>query len=215
MKDIIIYGAGGFGKEIACLLRHINEAKPTWNLIGYLDDNQACWGQQVSHFGTCLGGIDFLNNYPSEIAVILGMGSSNAVRAVREKITNPHVSFPNIIHPTFRINDPETFKIGEGNIIQSLCIVTCDVTMGNFNVLNGAITLGHDVVIGDYNTIMPGVRISGETKVGEHNFFGVGSIVLQQLKIGNRVRLSAGSVLMTKPKDGMLYMGNPAKKTEL
>lgn len=215
MKDIVIYGAGGFGKEIACLLRQINEIKPTWNLLGYIDDNVDLWGKPISHFGTCLGGIDYLNNYSDDIAVVLGIGNSKAVKLVRQKIINTHVSFPNIIHPTFRINDPETFHIGEGNIIQSMCIATCDVTIGNFNVLNGAITLGHDVVIGDYNTIMPGVRISGESKVVDCNFFGVGSIVLQGLKVGNNIRLGAGSVLMTSPKDGNLYIGNPAKRMKL
>ena len=33
MNDIAIYGAGGFGKEIACLIYWINEVKPQWNLI--------------------------------------------------------------------------------------------------------------------------------------------------------------------------------------
>lgn len=28
MKDIAIYGAGGFGREVACLLRRINEQAP-------------------------------------------------------------------------------------------------------------------------------------------------------------------------------------------
>ena len=38
MKDIVIYGAGGFGREIACLLNLINEKTPEWNIIGFLDD---------------------------------------------------------------------------------------------------------------------------------------------------------------------------------
>ena len=37
MKDIAIYGAGGFGKEVACLIKRINEQEPTWNLIGFFD----------------------------------------------------------------------------------------------------------------------------------------------------------------------------------
>mgnify|MGYP003321408090 FL=1 len=48
--------------------------------------------------------------------------------------------------------------------------------------------------------------------MGDGNFFGVGSIVLQQIKIGDNIRLGAGSVLMTKPKNGELYIGNPAKR---
>ena len=43
-------------------------------------------------------------------------------------------------------------------------------------------------------------------------FFKLDIIILQQLIIGNNIRLGAGSVLMTKPKDGNLYIGNPAKK---
>ena len=38
MKDILIYGFGGFGHEVACLIDHINRIKPTWNVIGYIDD---------------------------------------------------------------------------------------------------------------------------------------------------------------------------------
>ena len=58
MKDIAIYGAGGFGKEVACLINRINEKDPSWNLIGFFDDNPAKKGQMVSHFAPCLGGID-------------------------------------------------------------------------------------------------------------------------------------------------------------
>jgi len=214
MKDIAIYGAGGLGREVACLIRQINEVEPQWNLIGYFDDDETIWGKPVSHFGNCLGGIDALNNYPEELAVVLAMGSPKAVKTVYGKVTNEHIGFPNLIHPTFRVNDPETFRIGKGNIIQGLCILTCDVSIGDFNVMNGQNVLGHDVKIGNFNALMPGVRISGGTTVGDLNFFGVCSIVLQQLKIGNQIRLSPGSVLMTKPKDGCLYMGNPAKKIE-
>ena len=35
MRDIAIYGAGGFGKEVACLLNRINEVNHQWNLIGF------------------------------------------------------------------------------------------------------------------------------------------------------------------------------------
>ena len=42
MKDIAIYGAGGFGREVACMIKHINESadEPIWNLVGFFDDGK-------------------------------------------------------------------------------------------------------------------------------------------------------------------------------
>ena len=213
MKKIAIFGAGGFGKEVACLINRINEQEPTWELIGFFDDGKEK-GEKISHFGICLGGVQELNEWQEDLAVAVAVGNSVIVHKIVEKINNAHVSFPNLIHPNFYVTDKETYQIGIGNIIQGSCVASCDVTLGNFNVLNGYVVLGHDVIIGDYNTIMPGTRISGEVKIGNFCFFGVGSIVLQQIKMGDSVRLAAGSVLMTKPKSGFLYLGVPAKKTE-
>ena len=65
MKDIAIYGAGGFGRETACLLREINEVAPTWNFIGFFDDGLPAGTR--NHQGETLGGIDALNalNFPT------------------------------------------------------------------------------------------------------------------------------------------------------
>lgn len=37
MKDIAVFGAGGFGREVANLIRRINAAAevPEWNFIGF------------------------------------------------------------------------------------------------------------------------------------------------------------------------------------
>ena len=186
MKQIAIYGAGGFGREVACLLNKINEEKPTW-----------------------------VNSWPQELSIAITIGNPKIVKSIISNITNPNIQFPNIIAPTVYFADPETFKIGKGNIIQKHCSFSCDVTIGDFNVMDGADVFGHDDVVGSFNTFMPAMRISGEVSIGNGNFFGVGSIILQQIKVGNDIRLGAGSVLMRKPKDGFLYMGNPAKKVEL
>ena len=214
MKQIAIYGAGGFGREVACLLRKINEVEPTWELVGFFDDGKEK-ELEVSHFGRVLGGIDELNSWPAELAIVLTIGNPKAVRTIVSKIVNPNIQFPNIIAPTVYFADKETFKIGKGNIIQKHCSFSCDVSIGDFNVMDGADVFGHDDVVGSFNVFMPAMLISGEVTIGDGNFFGVGSIILQQIKIGNDVRLGAGSVLMTRPKDGILYMGNPARKTVL
>lgn len=215
MKDIAIFGAGGLGREVACIIQKINEVEPTWNLVGFFDDDPRLAGRMISHHGKCYGGIDTLNSYDSELSLTIAVGDSNTVHNILSKITNPHISYPNIIHPNFVITDDVTFNMGKGNIIQRDCKVSCDVSLGDFNMLNGNTSMGHDVVVGSFNTFMPSSRISGSVKIGDFNFFGVGCIVLQGLRIGNNTKIGAGSVLMTKPKEGYLYLGVPAKKTEL
>ena len=214
MKDIAIYGAGGFGREVACLLNKINFVEPTWKLVGFFDDGMSI-GKEVSHYGRVLGGINELNAWPTELSIAFTIGNPKIVETLVSKVLNPNIQFPNIIAPTVYFADKDTFKIGKGNIIQKHCSFSCDVTIGDFNVMDGADVFGHDDVVGSFNTFMPAMRISGEVTIGNCNFFGVGSIILQQVKIGDNIRLGAGSVLMRKPKDGYLYMGNPAKKIEL
>ena len=155
--------------------------------------------------------MDVLNHWSTPLCIAIAIGSPNSLRAVRQRIQNNNISFPNLIHPDFSVADKRTFKIGEGNIIQGDCFGSCDVEIGSFNIMNGSVVIGHDTTIGDYNVIMPNIRISGEVTIGERNLLGVGSIILQQLKIGTEVKLGAGAVLMTKPKNGGTYIGNPAK----
>lgn len=211
MKDIAIYGAGGLGREIACMLNKINKIKPTWNLIGFFDDGKNV-GEEISHFGKNLGGINNLNKWDSDLAVCLCFGDPKTISYIRSRITNPKIYFPNLIDPSFSIADPDTFIIREGNIIKGHCSCTTHVSIGNFNIFNGFVAMGHDIEISDFNVFMPGVRISGEVSIGNFNLFGSDSFIKQELKIGNNVTLSPLSALLTKPKDGNTYIGNPAKK---
>jgi len=213
-NNIAIYGAGGLGREVACLIRQINEQEPKWNLIGFFDDTPSLREKQISHLGQCLGGIDELNAWKDDLAVALAIGDRKIVHKLYEKIKNPYVFFPNIVHPCYYLADQDTFSIGMGNIIQGGFSATCDVQIGDFNLFNGQVILGHNVEVGSFNAFMNNVMISGNVKIGEGNFFGVGSIVIEKKTIGNDVRLGAGSVLMTKPKDGCLYLGVPAFITE-
>lgn len=210
MKDLAIYCSGGYGREIACLIKEINDVEPQWNLIGFFDDTKAI-GTPISHFGKVLGGINVLNNYPKRLAVIIANGDPHALKMIRGNIINELVYFPNIIAPKFHFADSETFSIGEGNIIGHGCSISCDVSIGSYNILNSDVVMGHDVKVGNYNVFMPDIRISGMTTLGDENLVGVGSIIIQRIKVGNQVVIGAGSVLMTNPKDGGTYIGNPAK----
>lgn len=216
MKDIAVYGAGGFGREVACLIRIINESlpEPRWNLIGFFDDNDTLKGT-ANEYGEILGGIKELNEWPAPIDIAIAIGNPQVVKKVAERIVNPLVEFPNVIAPSVHWLDENNVKLGKGNIICSGCLISCNVEIGDFNILNGFIPVGHDARIGNYNVIMPSCNISGGVVFGECNFMGVKSAVLQYLKIGNNVKIGAGSILMRNAKDGYLYAGVPAQKMEM
>jgi len=214
MKDIAIYGAGGFGKEVACILNKINERNPEWKLIGYFDDGIEK-GTAISHFGNVLGGVNELNAHEKEISIVFAIGAPQIIKLLVQKISNPLVNFPNIVHPDVFFADPLSLKMGKGNVVVRAFFFSCDVSVGDFNQFNSISSLAHDVNVGSYNVFMPLSRISGGAQIGELNLFGIGSVVLQNVKIGSNTRISAGSYIVRNTKDGMLYAGNPAKKDDI
>ena len=213
MKDIAIYGAGGFGREVACMINAINEETPTWNLIGFFDDGVA--KGERNKYGIIVGGIEELNNWDTELSVVYSIASPLILKKIVEKVTNKNILFPNIAAPNVNFLDKETLKIGQGNLFFFGTRISCDVTIGNFNLLNGFVSLGHDAVLGDFNILGPMVRVSGNSSVNDLNFFGVQSIVLQGLKIGSNTKIGANSVIIRNTKDESLYMGNPATRVKI
>lgn len=209
MKDIVIYGAGGFGREIACLLKAINEIHPQWNLLGFIDDGIPAGVS--NRYGKVLGNLEWLNNYQHPLSVAIAIANPKILLLVTTKTNNANINFPNLIAPNVSFYDKDSFQMGKGNIIFFGCRFSCDVQIGDFNLFNGFVALGHDVILGSYNILNPSVRISGEVVVGNGNFFGVQSIILQGKKIGNQTKIGVNSVIMRNTKDGYLYHGNPAK----
>lgn len=215
MKDIAIYGAGGFGREVACLIRIINESQdsPQWNLIGFFDDGQTIGSS--NEYGTILGGIKELNAWQKPLDVVFAIGNPKVIAKLSNSVDNTNIDFPNVIAPDVIIVDPNNFSMGRGNLITYGCLFSCNSHIGDFNTFNSFISIGHDTVIGNYNSFMPAVRISGSVKIGDRNFFGVNSVVLQLLKIGNDTTIGGSSIIIRKTQDGCTYIGNPAKKYSL
>lgn len=212
MKDIAIFGSGGLGRETAASLNElIYNNEEGWNLIGFFDDTKPI-GTKISHFGEVLGGIEELNNWPTTLELAICVGYPLGKYKIVSNIQNELISFPNLIHETFYIGDPNSFEIGIGNIIQWDCRVTTETEIGNFNLLNGEVKFGHDQSIGDYNVFMNGTRVSGGGSIGDRNLFGTQSYVMEKLHVGSDITIGPLSALITKPKNGETYIGNPAKR---
>lgn len=214
MEDIAIYGAGGFGKEVACLIHAINKVEPIWNIIGFFDDDIALKGTS-NNYGEIFGGIEILNSWGNSLAIVMAVANPKVLEILTKKITNDKIKFPNIIAPDVLFLDKNFCDLGQGNLIGFRCFISSHIQLGNFNLFNIDVFIGHDSSIGNFNIFNPSVRISGEVKIGNNNFFGVCSVVLQQKKIGNNTIVATNSVIMRNTSDNCRYIGNPAKKINI
>lgn len=210
MKNIAIYGAGGFGREVACLLREINEVSPTWNFVGFFDDVIPA-GTQMP-YGKILGGMDALNAVGEPLAIAFAVANPQALKNLVGNVKNPNVDFPNLIAPDAHFRDRDSVKFGRGNIINTRSSVSCDCSFGDFNLSVFDNVFGHDSAIGNFNVFFTKAGISGNVKIGDENIFGASSTVLQNVKIGNGNTLAAASLLVSSVADDASYIGVPATK---
>ena len=208
-RDIAIYGAGGFGMEVAQLIEQINEANPCWKNVGFFDDSEPA-GKYILGYKV-LGGMEELNKWDSDLSLVLALGIPRTKMKVHQKIVNPHVSYPVLVHPSAIVGGEGHVKIGEGSIICAGNIITTAVSIGRHVILNLACTVGHETTIGDYSSFMPTCNISGEVKIGEGVFFGTGAKIINQKSVGSMSTVGAGAVIISDIPAGVTAVGVPAK----
>lgn len=211
MKNLVIIGAGGFGREVRWVVDRINQAgpEPMWNTIGFIDDGLEK-GSIVDGL-KILGGCDYLVNYDKEISCVCAI----AKPTVRQKITrivsgNPKILFPNIVDPSVIKSDD--LMMGKGNVIFPGAILTVNVRLGDFNHINYGCTIGHDVLLRNYNTIYPGANIAGRVRLDGRVEVGTGVQIIQEVIVQPLVTLGAGAVAIEDIETPGTYVGVPCKK---
>lgn len=209
MKDIAIFGVGGFGREVLALIKDINNVAPTYNIVGFFDDGYEK-GIMINGYPT-LGKTEDLNRWSTPISLAVSIGSPVIKKKVLDKITNPLVDYPTLIHPLAWIGDREFVEIGKGCIICAGNMITTNIKIGNFVILNLGCTVGHDSVIGKYAAFMPSVNISGEVTIGEGVYVGTGAKIINQLEIGEYAIVGAGAVVSKSLPAKCTAVGVPAK----
>ena len=210
MKELYIIGSGGFGREVAWLVERINQEVPTWELVGFIDDNQSTWGTSCNGYQV-VGGINVLNDIQHEVWVVCAVGAAKTRKKIVEKITHlEQVKFATLIDPTVICSS--SVKIGEGSIVCAGSILTVDIDVRKHVIINLDCTLGHDDVIEDFVTIYPSVNVSGNVHVGTGTELGTGSKIIQGIDISRDVILGAGAVVCKDIVDEGTYVGVPARK---
>lgn len=208
MKKIAIIGAGGFGREVKMLIDQINRNTPTFEIIGFYDDD-ASLPNKINGL-PYLGSIEDLLNSKESISLALGIGIPDVKSKVVERLKNKHFDYPVLIHPNVLIGNDDV-SIGKGTIICAGTIITCNINIGAFVTLNLSCTVGHDTIINDYASFMPSVNISGEVEIKEKVYVGTGAKIINQLNIGEHTVIGAGAVVSKSLPANCTAVGIPAK----
>lgn len=209
LKDIAIFGVGGFGREVLALIKDINKVAPTYNIIGFFDDGYEK-GVMVNGYPN-LGKSEDLNKWETPISLAVSIGNPVIKKRILDKITNPLVDYPTLIHPLAWIGDKEFVEIGKGCIICAGTLITTNIKIEDFAILNLGCTVGHDSIIKKYSAFMPSVNISGEVTIGEGVYVGTGAKIINQLNIGNYTIVGAGAVVSKTLPAKCTAVGVPAK----
>jgi sugar O-acyltransferase (sialic acid O-acetyltransferase NeuD family) len=208
MKSIIIFGSGGFAREVAFVMREINKVTPTWEILGFVESDEENVGKPVGDYTVYCSE---KNVHSMETDASIAIGNPKILEHIAENFRGQTtVSFPNVIHPT-TVYDKERIVMGQGNVVCAGVYFTTDIQIGNFNHFNLSTTIGHDVVMGDYCIINPGVNISGNVTFGNKCLIGTGASILQNIHIGDGATVGAGAVVTRDVEPHTTVVGVPAK----
>jgi sugar O-acyltransferase, sialic acid O-acetyltransferase NeuD family len=207
MKDLIIIGAGGCGREVLQWVKDINKKEDRWRIKGFLDDDlNALEGQKCS--------VKVLSKvYDHDIGpddeFVCCIGNSKIRKMVVEKLKAKGAVFATVVHPNAVIADSCT--LGEGVIIYPYALISDNVIIGDGCIINMYSSVAHDSMLGEYCTISAHCDVTGMCRLGDRVFMGSTSHVVPGSRIGDDVYICAGSTVMARVRDGMKVLGNPAK----
>lgn len=205
MRDLLIIGAGGYGREVCQVVEDLD---PAWKVLGFLDDREELHGGTVRDLPV-LGGIDRVADHPGA-AVVVAVGSPAGRRAVAERLTGlPDERLPVLVHPRAWIGN--RVEVGAGTVVLAGAAVSTDITIGRFACLNKNCIVGHDAVLGDFTTISPGASVSGFVTLGEGCDIGANSVVVQGHSVGAGTIVGAGAVVTADLPAGVTAVGVPAR----
>lgn len=211
MKNLIIIGASGFGREMAQYIEDINESRPLpeWNLLGFIDDNPHAL-DGIEHGLMIIDGI--AEHQPrNDVFYACAIAFPSVKRKIVTMLKERGARFATIIHPTARVS--RYAHLGEGVVVTPGSNINIDASVGDFvSVLASGI--GHDASVGDFSTLSGHVWINGHVCVGNNVYMGCGSMVAPSKKIGDNATVGIGSVVVSNIRAGIKVFGNPAKKID-
>ena len=209
-SGLLIFGAGGFGRETAQAVAAARAAGGPWRLLGFLDDDPLLAGGEVA--GTpVLGGADLPRSLaPAGLVLCVGSVRDPLARMrVARRVDLPTSRFATFVHPSVEVSSDSA--IGPGSVLLAQSVLTSAVQIGAHVSVMPRVVFTHDNVIEDYVTVASGVCLAGGVHVERGAYIGAGALVREYVRIGAGSVVGMGSVVLGDIPSGQVWAGNPAR----
>lgn len=212
VNQLVVVGAGGFGREVLDVVAAINASCPVWNVLGVVDDAPSQLNlDRLATRGMAL--IGSLSDFPVGVHVSIGIGAPAVRRAVTTELTRrSDVAFATLIHPTATLGSEA--KVGVGSVICAGVSIGTNVTLGAHVHLNPHVVVGHDTRLDDHVSVNPNATISGDCHVEECVLIGAAALVLQGLTVGRDATVGGSACVTGDVMAGCVVTGVPALPRE-
>jgi len=208
MKQLLIIGARGFGREVYNLFLKCKEAGLDVECKGFLDSKSDAL-EDFPNYPPIISSVEDYVIQPDDVFVC-ALGNVKYKQQYVTYMKEKGAQFISLIHPKAEI-DLNT-KIGEGCIIRSYASISCDVIIGDFVTIMAFVAIGHDVRIGDWSHLGAHCFMGGFSKLGTMVTMHPGARLLPHKEAMDGSTIGAGSIAISKVKENTTVFGIPAKK---
>lgn len=208
MKDLVIIGAGGMGREIFHLANLCNGFNTEYTIKGFLDDDKDAL-QSFSGYPII---IDTIKNYKPKAndVFICSIGDVVQKKKIIHTILDKGGEFINLIHPGASIG--KNVKMGKGCIIMKNSLIGVDCTINDYVLIQASAVIGHDVKIGKYSRIDCHVVCVGGIELKDEVTIHSCAVINDRVIVEKGATVGAVSFVIRKVKENTTVFGNPAKR---
>lgn len=188
MQKLVVIGAGGLGREVAWVIERINSVRPTFELMGFLDDDSSLHDTTICG-AKVLGSSD---DIPEGASAICAVGNNRIRYDKTRNLIARGIRLATVIDPCASV--APSAKIGAGSYIGIGATVSVDTELGASTIVNHHACIGHDVKSDDACQFCPGCCISGNCRFGKRVLVATLSGTIPGKRAGDDAVIGAGVV---------------------